>query len=132
MPTVLCRLKSGKKVTRFFLDIGRRELASAKPDRHWLEAVVLGLGCSDDLHVAELLVTIFERCDLPGWVRGDAADKLGCNRFIGDGRTRLFRRCREAAFRGLNDDSIDVQFWSMYLIGSLCGRRVSRRLSETH
>jgi hypothetical protein len=124
-------LKPSRRATRFFLNIGSRELASAAPDRHWLEAVVLGLGSSDDQSVAELLVTIFERFDRPGWLRGDAADKLGCNRFIHDRRTCLFRRCRAAAIRGLDDDSIDVQFWSMYLIGSLCSNGNSRRHS-TH
>jgi hypothetical protein len=125
----LCWLKSSRKVTQFFLNVGRREITAENPDRHWLEAVVLGLGCSDDQRAAELLTAIFERFDLPGWLRGDAADKLGVNRFISDRRTRLFRRCHNAAIRGLKDDSIDVQFWSMYLIGSLSSDGVSRRHS---
>jgi hypothetical protein len=127
----LCWLERSTKVTRFFLNVGRRELASAAPDRHWLDAVIFGLGNSDHQAVAELLVTIFERIDLPGWLRGDAADKLGCHRSIQDRRTRLFRRCQAAAIRGLDDDSIDVQFWSMYLVGSFCSNGNSRRQS-TH
>lgn len=123
-------LKSSKRVTQFFLSVGRRELAAATPDRRWLEAVILGLGSTHDQTAAELLVTIFERIDLPGWLRGDAADKLGLNRFIRDRRTRLFRRCHAAAIRGFDDESIDVQFWSMYLVGSLCSNGLSRRHAQ--
>jgi hypothetical protein len=122
-------LDSGRKVTQVFLDIARRELTSDSPDPDWLEAVIQGLGSSDDQRAADVLVTIFERLDLPGWLRGDAADKLGCNQFIRDRRTRLFRRCHDTAIRGLDENSIDVQFWSMYLIGSLSGincRRCTR------
>jgi hypothetical protein len=113
-------MKPARKVTQVFVGIGTRELASPCPDRSWLNAVILGLHATDDRRAIELLVTIFERCDLPGWVRGDAADKLGCVNFVNDRRTRLFRRCRQGALRGLNDDLIDVQFGSMYLIGALC------------
>jgi hypothetical protein len=123
-------LKPDKRVTRFFLGIGNRELASGSPDRHWLEAAVYGLSFSNDRRAVELLVTIFERSDLPGWLRGDAADKLGCRKFIGDRRTKHFRRCRDAALRGLDDDSIEVKFWSMYLIGSICSDGVWRRRSK--
>jgi hypothetical protein len=121
--STLSFMKSGqRKATRFFLEIGRRELASRTPDRDWLEAVCHGLAHSDDRHAVELLVTIFERTDLPGQLRGEAADKLGCCAFVCDRRTELFRRCRDAAIRGLEEDSIYVQFGSMYLIGSLCSR----------
>ena len=127
----LCWMKSGKKVTRHFVQIGEREMASDTPDRHWLEPVILGGGKdTDDPDVVELLVSIFERVDLPGWIRGDAGDKLGCVDAISDRRTQLFRRCRDAALRGLRDESIDVQFWSMYLIGQLCNRHTPRRRSE--
>ena len=74
-------LKPDGKVKQFFVGIGRRELASHKPDAHWLEAVVHGLGSSNDQCAVEVLVTIFERADLPGKLRGDAADKLGCCAF---------------------------------------------------
>jgi hypothetical protein len=111
-----------RNVTRFFLEIGHRELASPAPDPNWLEAVAYGLANTDDRHAVELLVTIFERTDLPGALRGEAADKLGCADLICDRRTTLFRRCRDAAIRGLEEDSIYVQFGSMYLIGSLCSR----------
>jgi len=123
----LSRLKPARKVTQVFLEIGTRELASLCPNRSWLNAVILGLNVSDDRRAIELLVTIFERSDLPGWVRGDAADKLGCANFVNDRRTRLFRRCRQGALRGLNDDSIDVQFGSMYLIGALCSHGTQER-----
>ena len=75
--STLSFMKSGqRKATRFFLEIGRRELASRTPDRDWLEAVCHGLAYSNDRHAVELLVTIFERTDLPGPLRGEAADKL--------------------------------------------------------
>jgi hypothetical protein len=128
----LGQLKPGKRVTQRLLDIGTRELASDEPDRHWLEAVICGLRGNADPRAGELLLDIFERADLPGWVRGDAGDALGCCwvRAVHDRRTRLFHRCRDAALRGLHDESIDVQFWSMYVIGSLCsgscfGRRTA-------
>jgi hypothetical protein len=125
----LSMLRPGAKVIRGFLDIGRRELASTTPDRHWLDAVIQGLGLADDPRVTELFVKIFERVDLPGWLRGDAADKLGCCRHNRDRRTQLYRRCRDTAMRGLTDASIDVQFWSMYLIGSLCSNQRPQRRS---
>jgi hypothetical protein len=116
---VLSRLKSQGKAQEHFLKIARRELSSPGPDRSWLEAVILGLGSADDRRAEEVLIEIFERTDLPGWIRGDADDKLGCGQHVRDRRKKLYRRCRAAALRGLGDESIDVQFWSMYVIGSL-------------
>jgi hypothetical protein len=107
------------------LETGWRELQSASPDPLWLEATILALGYEVDPQATELLVSIFERPDLPGSIRGDAGDKLGVCSF--DRRTRLYRRCRDAALRGLSEGSIDVQFWSMYVIGSLCSVFGSRR-----
>jgi len=116
---VLSRLNTKGRATAYFLEAGRRELASPEPDRDWLWAVILGLGEMGDRRSAGLLVEIFERRDLPGWVRGEAGDKVGwCSR-VRDRRTKLYRRCRAAALRGLDEDSIDVQFWSMYVIGTL-------------
>lgn len=127
----LCWLTPGKKVRRFFVETGRRALLSDEPDGDWLEAVIIGLGNdTNDPCVVELLVRIFERIDLPGWIRGNAGDKLGCSDTITDHRTHLFRRCRDAALLGLRDDSIEVQFWSMYLIGQLCSGKCSRRRSS--
>ena len=75
-----------------------------------------------------VLVEIFERTDLPGWLRGDAGDKLGCGHSkVTDRRTTLFRRCRDAALCGLKEDDIDVQFWSMYVIWQLVGDHKERR-----
>jgi hypothetical protein len=116
---VLSRLKSGGKVTEYFVKTARRELSSSTPDRSWLEAVVLGLRWPRNPRGAEILVEIFERSDLPGWIRGDAGDKLGLCEPVRDRRTLLYRRCRAAALRGLEEDSLEVQFWSMYVIGSL-------------
>jgi hypothetical protein len=120
-------LKPGSKVTQLFVRIGNRELKSDRPDNDWLEAVIHGLGSPDDPQAVELLVSIFERIDLPGSVRGDAADKLGCVGLVKDRRSALFRRCRDASLRGLNEPSIHVQFWSMYLMGSLCSDLRQRR-----
>lgn len=113
------------KATRLFLKIGARELDSTSPDPTWLRATILALGYANDQRATELLVSIFERPDLPGPIRGDAGDKLGVCQF--DRRTSLYRRCRDAALRGLSEDSIEVQFWSMYVIGSLCNVSGSRR-----
>jgi hypothetical protein len=122
--STLCFMKPGwRKIEQFFVRKGRQEMASCTPDRDWLEAVVHRLGHSDNRPAVDLLLAIFERADLPGWLRGDAADKLGCRPFMHDRRTRFFRRCRDAALRGLKHDSIYVQFGSMYLIGSLCSNR---------
>ena len=107
------------KVIERFLEIGDRELRSPTPDWHWLEAVIHGLQYSANPRADELLVEIFERTDLPGWLRGDAGDKLGCFSVGSDRRTKLFRRCRDAAIRGLTEDNIDVQFWSMYVLWQL-------------
>ena len=112
-------LTDGAKVIDRCLEIADRELSSPTPDRHWLEAVVLGLQYSENPRVGEVLVEIFERPDLPGWLRGDAGDKVGCFSIGSDRRTKLFRRCRDAAIRGLTEDDIDVQFWSMYVIWQL-------------
>jgi hypothetical protein len=116
---LLSRLNTKGRATTYFLEAGRRELDSPEPDRDWLWAVILGLGGTCDRRAAELLVEIFERSDLPGWVRGEAGDKLGWRKPVLDRRTKLYRRCRAAALRGLDEDSIDVQFWSMYVIGTL-------------
>jgi hypothetical protein len=123
-------LEPGKEVTQLFVRIGNRELGSSHPDHDWLEAIIHGLGAPDDPQAVKVLVAIFERVDLRGSLRGDAADKLGCVGLVKDRRTALFRRCRDAALRGLNEPSIDVQFWSMYLIGSLCSDYRPRRRSS--
>jgi hypothetical protein len=52
-------------------------------------------------------------------VRGEAGDKVAWNNLVSDRRSTLYRRCRDAAIRGVTEDSIDVQFWSMYVIGAL-------------
>jgi hypothetical protein len=123
---VLGRRNNGA-TAKVFLEIGRRELRSNQPNPDWLDAVVLALRHSDTIQSADLLVSIFERRDLPGRLRGDAGDKLGTNQHLRDRRTSLYRRCRDAALRGLSDDSIDVQFWSMYVIASQCNVAGSRR-----
>lgn len=126
----VARLGGGAKGTRLFLNIGRRQLASPRPDAEWLRAAILGLGLTHARPVSELLLSIFERTDLPGELRGEAGDKLGRQGSFVDRRTGFYRRLRDAALRGLADDSIDVQFWSMYLIASLCNVAGSRRIVD--
>lgn len=123
----VARLGGGAKGTQLFLKIGRRELASSQPDAAWLRAAILGLGLTHTPPVSEILLSIFERTDLPGELRGEAGDKLGCHGSFVDRRTGFYRRFRDAVLRGLDDNSIDVQFWSMYLIASLCNVAGSRR-----
>ena len=67
----------------------------------------------------EVLLTIYERTDLPGWLRGDAGDALGCCSQLRDRRTRFFRRAWATALNGLDDADIEVQFWSMYVLMQL-------------
>ncbi len=74
---------------------------------------------SSDPEAVDVLVTIFERTDLPGWLRGDADDALGCKPQLNDRRTRLFRRTWTTVLQGLDDADIEVQFWSMYVIMQL-------------
>lgn len=126
----VARLGGGAKGTQLFLKIGRRELASNQPDAAWLHAVILGLGLTYTPPVSELVLSIFERTDLPGELRGEAGDRLGRQGSFVDRRTGFYRRLRDAVLRGLNDDSIDVQFWSMYLIASLCNVAGSRRIVD--
>jgi hypothetical protein len=123
----LSRLKPRSEVIREIVQIGWRELRSKNPDRLWLEAFIHAAGNSGRAGSDDLLLAMLESVELPGWLRGDAADKLGCSTLIADRRTAFFRRARDAALRGLSERSIDVQFWSMYLIGSLASRNGPHR-----
>lgn len=116
-------LRKSRRAVKTLIRIGQRELSAEQPDSHWLWAVILGLANADDPESADILVTILERFDLPGWLRGDAADKLGYNRCVRDQRSVLHRRSRDAAVGGICDDSIEVQFGSLYLLGTLCCHR---------
>lgn len=117
--------RSRKKVKRFFLNIVERELSQDTPEQDWLLAAIIGLGngFGEDVVAVDSLVTIYERNELPGWLRGEAADQLGTCAFISDRRTRLFKRCCETAIKGIQNGSIEMQFWSMYLICSMAANR---------
>jgi len=115
-----------KRIVVCLLGHGRRELESSNPDIDWLEAAVHALGPSAEIRAVELQLAIFERTELPGWLRGEAADNLGCCDVIYDRRTRLLERSRNAILRGLYDKSIYVQFGSMYFLGSLAVDRRRR------
>ena len=117
----------GRRSVSEFLRIGKAQLASPSPDRKWLEAVIRGLNSALVPEAEELLLTIYERTDLPGWLRGDAGDALGCSSFMQDRRTTLFRRAWTTALSGLDDANIEVQFWSMYVITQLAQNFSSNR-----
>jgi hypothetical protein len=117
-------------VGRAALEIGWRELNRTTPNAHWLWTALEMLFSElrsgvRKVEAQELVLEIFERTELPGRLRGDAGDKLGgwCDH---DRRTRRYRRCVEAAIRGLSEDAIEVQFWSMYIIASLNSNRSVR------
>lgn len=109
----------GRRSEREFLRIGKDELASSAPGQKWLEAVIRGLKLAHCPEAEELLLIIYERTDLPGWLRGDAGDGLGCSSLVQDRRTTFFRRAWVTALNGLNDDDIEVKFWSMYVLMQL-------------
>jgi hypothetical protein len=121
-----------KKFQRKFAALGKRELGRTDPCVKEVHAVVLGLTYADTPEAVDVLVSIFERNDLPGWLRGDAADHLGTCYPARDRRTRLFQRVVNAAIAGLDDD-ISMQFGSMYVLGSFAchsepGRGQSNRM----
>lgn len=119
----------GSRSRREFIRIGRRELAAAIPDRHLLDEVIQGLKryTGETAEIDELILTIYERVDLPGWLRGDAGDALGCCSRIMDRRTKLFRRAWTTARNGLFDADIEVKFWSMYVVMQLANSFDPRR-----
>lgn len=115
----------GRRVEKSLVEIAHRELNSAVPNRFVLEAVIHGLKYSCGDAGEDMLVTIFERTDLAGWLRGDAGDAIQ----VRDRRTRLFQRTWVAALRGLSETDIDVQFWSMFAIAGLASiNRVGQRI----
>ncbi len=109
----------GCRSVREFLRIGKAQLALPFPDCKWLEVVIRGLNYGPTPETEELLLAIYERTDLPGWLRGDAGDALGCCSQLRDRRTNFFRRAWATALNGLDDTDIEVQFWSMYVIAQL-------------
>lgn len=127
----------GRRTIREFIRIGTTQLSSSIPDTKWLEAVIPGLKWTDDSAAVDILVTIYERTDLPGWLRGDAGDALGCTSQLHDRRTRIFQRVWAAAQRGIHEPDIEVVFWSMYVIMQLAtncysdGNRRSNRRFDT-
>ncbi len=119
----------GRRSIRHFLRIGRTQLASKSPDRNWLEAVIQGIKFANNPSpdIEEMLLAIYERTNLPGWLRGDAADALGCCGQLRDRRTTFFRRAWETARNGIGETDIEVKFWSMYVIMQLAQSNFSNR-----
>ena len=120
----------GRRSIRQFLRVGATQLASKSPDRNWLAAVIQGIKFlhNPPPEAEEMLLTIYERTDLPGWLRGEAGDALGCcGRLLCDRRTSLFRRAWRTAISGIDDADIEVKFWSMYVIMQLAQNYSSNR-----
>ncbi|MES2790289.1 MAG: HEAT repeat domain-containing protein [Planctomycetota bacterium] len=120
------------RTIRKFVQIGTAQLSSPEPDVMWLDAVIQGLKFTNTPEAADVILTIYERTDLPGWLRGDAGDALGFNSKLRDRRTRFFRRAWKTALSGLDDVDIEVQFWSMYVMAQLAtnGRQRSNECFE--
>ena len=132
--STLCFPDDSREIADYLTQIGRRELARAQPDRSWLSVVInVSMGV-DDKRVADILLTIFERTDLPGWLRGDAADRLPGQPTMDQQGSPFYQRCRTTALQGLQDEDLDLRFWSMYVIGQLAssahwvGRRPDPKL----
>ena len=116
----------GRRSKREFIQIGKTQLASPSPNPMWLDAVIQVFKMSRNPTEAEdILLSIYERTDLPGWLRGDAGDALGCCSRLQDRRTNVFRRAWATALNGLDDADIEVQFWSMYVIMQLAQNNYS-------
>lgn len=120
--SVLSYFRESRPITEALVAVGQRELAAPAPDVTWLDAITIACLACDDRRIAEILLMTYERTDLPGWLRGNAADRLMSQTGIGDRRTTLYRRCRAAALRGLDEEDLDVRFGSMYVIGALTSR----------
>lgn len=120
--SVLSYFRESRPITEALVAVGQRELAASAPDVTWLDAITIACLACDDRRIAEILLMTYERTDLPGWLRGNAADRLMSQTGIGDRRTTLYRRCRAAALRGLDEEDLDVRFGSMYVIGALTSR----------
>ncbi|WLD10772.1 hypothetical protein [Planctellipticum variicoloris] len=119
---VLSYFHESRPITEALVEAGQRELAASAPDVTWLDAITIACLACDDRRIAEILLKTYERTDLPGWLRGNAADRLMSQTGIADRRTTLYRRCRAAALRGLDEEDLDVRFGSMYVIGALTSR----------
>lgn len=119
----------GRLSIRQFLRIGKTQLASKSPDLNWLAAVILGINPigNPSPEAEEMLLTIYERTDLPGWLRGDAGNALGCCEQFRDRRTSFFRRTWATARNGIDDADIEMKFWSMYIIMQLAQNYSSNR-----
>jgi hypothetical protein len=120
-----------KPFKRKFVALGDRELARSEPNIEELHTVLFGLRYAESAEAAEVLVSIFERTEFPGWLRGDVADTLGGTHLAHDRRTKFFQRAVKAAIAGLDDD-IHMQFWSMYLLASLACRDGDRPLGRAN
>lgn len=119
----------GRRSIRQFLRIGKIQLASKSPDRSWLAAVIQGIKFFGNAppEAEEMLLTIYERTELPGWLRGEAGDALGCCGQLHDRRKSFFRRAWATARDGIGDADIEMKFWSMYVIMQLAQNPSSNR-----
>lgn len=67
----------GKRAVREFVRIGQTQLALQLPDFEWLNVIVHGLRYPEGPEAEEIILAIFEREDLPGWLRGNAGHAIG-------------------------------------------------------
>ncbi len=104
---------------RKFAKLGQMELQNPRPDIRQLEVIVAGLRYAIGPEATEVMVSIFERPDLPGWIRGEVGDAIPSIGDVGKRRSKSFNRTVKAAIAGLDDSDINMQFWSMYALGSL-------------
>lgn len=121
-----------QRFERKFVQLGHAELAMPQPDIKVLEAVFHGLRYATTYAAAEILIAMFERADLPGWLRGDVADALPSAGQVNDRRAKQFRRVLVTAIAGLDDADICMQFGSMYVLASLASRYGTQRDGRTN
>ena len=122
----------GRRATREFMQIGETQLAMPRPDFDWLDVVIKGLRFPECPGAEEILLTIFERTDLPGWLRGNTGDALSWCPQLQDRRTSFFRRAWKSAMEGIFDMEIEIQFWSMYVVAILALNNSSQSMRSNH
>lgn len=66
--------------------------------------------------VLDMPASIYLNEAVPGWLRGNAADAIGC-RYTPDRRTTFYKMIRDAAIRSIHSTDAGLCFESMYLMG---------------
>jgi hypothetical protein len=118
----LARLEDRKSI-RVIAKSAQRELRRRNPSTKLIESAVWALKMSKGKLSFETLLAVYERENLPDRIRGDAADALAWYMDRIDRRTKDYRRCVAAALKALDNESAEVRFWTMYLIGQMASSR---------